>query len=271
MRDRARDILLVTAFLTLVIVPWDSFFKAGIDLAHMLSGPSYAHPLGTDNMGRDLVVRLSTAIRGGVLPLWAGVALASAGGALAGLFAILGAVRSRRVARAVVGLDTAMASMAAVPVGLVVFAWAAVQERAGLGPVIAALAALFWVRSYLTVRDLFRRDEQLGFWTAHAALGGTTLARLLRYGVAGGWRTELLAVLGFQLRVAVAAEASLSFLGFGVQEPQPSFGNMLSSHFDLYLKGHWSVLLVIVGGLALAALFPASLAALLGNAGRSGR
>jgi len=80
-----------------------------------------------------------------------------------------------------------------------------------------------------------------------------------------------MAVLGFQLRVAVAAEASLSFLGFGIQEPQPSFGNMLSSHFDLYLKGHWSVLLVIVGGLALAALFPASLAALLGNAGRSGR
>jgi ABC-type dipeptide/oligopeptide/nickel transport system permease subunit len=62
--------------------------------------------------------------------------------------------------------------------------------------------------------------------------------------------------LGFHLRTAVAIEASLSYLGFGIQEPSPSFGNMLAAHFDLYLKGQWYVLGILVLWLGVTAAFP---------------
>ena len=59
----------------------------------------------------------------------------------------------------------------------------------------------------------------------------------------------MLLILIFHMKMAVVIEASLSYLGFGVQEPQASFGNMLASHFELYLRGQWQIMLLIVDGL----------------------
>src|SRR5690606_6943936 len=129
-----------------------------------------------------------------------------------------------------------------VPVGVVAFAWAAVQERAGLTPVLVSLAVVFAVRTALQVQDLFRHDAFLGYWEAHASMGGRLFSRLMSYGISGRWKWGLLDTLAFHLKAGVAIEASLSYLGFGIQEPQPSFGNILSSHLDLFLSGNWFIL-----------------------------
>lgn len=57
-------------FLCLVLIPWGNFLSSDIDLKNTLSLPTFNHPLGTDNLGRDLVLRLSGAFLGVVLPLW---------------------------------------------------------------------------------------------------------------------------------------------------------------------------------------------------------
>ncbi len=260
-RKAAADLLVILAFLALALGPWARLYGERMDLAHMLAGPSAAHPLGTDNMGRDLLVRVAAAIREGVLPLWGGVLVGTAAGLALGVLALL--ARARRGARPFLrAVDLGAALLASVPVGLVAFGWAAWNERAGLTPVLGSLASLFAVRAYLEVRDLDRHDQNLGYWQAHAALGGTLFSRIWRYGVRGGWARPLVSMLGFNLRVAVAIEASLSYLGFGIQEPKASFGNLLSAHFDLYLKGHWQILLLIVAVLAITAAFPASAASL---------
>jgi peptide/nickel transport system permease protein len=252
---------IVAAFLLLALGPWARLFGERMDLAHMLADPSWQHPLGTDSMGRDLLVRVATAIREGVLPLWAGVLAGTAAGVLLGVGAVI--ARERRGFRPATRVfDVLAAVLAAVPVGLVAFGWAAVNERAGLMPVLVSLSTLFAIRAYLEVRNLDRHDQNLGYWQAHAALGGTKANRVWRYGVFGGWARPLATMLGFNLRVAVAIEASLSYLGFGIQEPKASFGNLLAAHFELYLKGHWQILLIIVAALALTAAFPASLVAL---------
>jgi ABC-type dipeptide/oligopeptide/nickel transport system permease subunit len=161
--------------------------------------------------------------------------------------------------RAVSALDAAMALACGLPVGVVAFAWAAFREEAGLVAVMASLAPLAGALAYLRLRDLARRDAALAYWEAHRAAGGSLADRVLRYGIAGAWRAPLLALLGFLLRVAVAVEAALSYLGFGVVEPQASFGNILAAHFELYLRGEWRVLAVVAAALALAAAFPSAL------------
>lgn len=254
------NVAVLVVFAALAILPWEAWLGGKINLAASLAPPSWGHPLGTDNMGRDLLVRIAAAVRGSVLPLWLGVVLGAAAGIAVACAAIVGErgrswLRGAAVARS---LDLSATVLAAVPIGLVVFAWAVWQEKAGIAPVLLALGALFAVRTYLETRDLYRRDAELAYWTAHRALGGALAARLWRYGLRAGWTSALLRTLAFHLRTAVAIEASLSYLGFGVQEPQASFGNMLASHFDLFLKGRFEVLLMLVLALLLVAAVPSA-------------
>lgn len=256
------DVLCVVAFLALVIFPWGDFLGRGMSLSSMLQPPSFVHPLGTDNLGRDLLVRCADAVRGAVLPLWFGVLVATLCGVALAILSIT--LESHRTwGYFSLWLQGFAAILASIPVGIAAFAWAVYSEKAGLGPVLFAVSVLFFVRAFLQSIDLYRHDKFLGYWEAHRAIGGSQLSRLLKYGLRYSWKWRLADGFGFHLRAAVAIEASLSYLGFGIQEPNASFGNMLASHFDAYLKGDFHSLVIIVLMLALTAAFPASLVAAL--------
>lgn len=224
------------------------------DLAKINQGISWAHPLGFDNLGRDLLIRVAAALRSAVLPLWGAVSLGAILGGLLGWLANL--CPSQRL---VSSLDAVMMAICSLPVGVVAFAWAALREQTGLFAVMASLAPLAGALFFLRIRDLMQRDEHLAFWQAHIATGGTRGDRLWRYGICGAWSGLLSQLLGFLLRVAVAVEAALSYLGFGVAEPQPSLGNILAAHFERYLRGDWRVLAIVALALALAATIPDAL------------
>ncbi len=256
--QRACSVLMVVAFALLLCVPWSIWFGARVNLADALALPSLRHPLGADSLGRDLLVRAAEAVLGAVLPLWLGVLVATLVGVLLGIGMIcLGTCRLWRPL--IASFDAVAVVLVSVPVCLTAFAWAALREHAGLMPVLISLTLVFTLRTYLQVRDLYRKDETLAYWTAHAALGGRLLFRLVSYGIVTSWRRTLATSLGFHLRTAVAIEASLSYLGFGIQEPSASFGNMLAAHFDLFLKGQWYVLVVLIGCLAATAALPRAL------------
>lgn len=256
--QRAWSALIVVVFALLLCVPWSTWLGTRVNLADALALPSQRHPLGTDSLGRDLVVRAAEAVLGAVLPLWLGVLVATIVGVVLGIGVIcLGTSRLWRPL--IASFDAVVVVVVSVPVCLTAFAWAALSEHAGLIPVLFSLAVVFMLRTYLQVRDLYRKDEALAYWTAHAALGGSLLFRLLGYGIQTGWRRTLAMSLGFHLRTAVAIEASLSYLGFGIQEPSASFGNMLAAHFDLFLKGQWYVLVVLIVCLAMTAALPTAL------------
>jgi ABC-type dipeptide/oligopeptide/nickel transport system permease subunit len=155
------------------------------------------------------------------------------------------------------------AALLAVPAGVFVFALAAWWEWTGRGLVMLVLGGLCLVRGALLIADLARRDRQLGWWKAHESMGGSWGARLWRYGIGGIWRGAIAELFVFHLKVALAVETALSYLQFGVQEPDPSFGNILASHFEMALHGQWRVLLTVLAGLLLVASLPASLVALL--------
>ena len=254
-RYLATDAIVVIAVLMLALPPWASFFSDKVDLAHMHSGSSWQHLLGTDNLGRDLLVRLSQSLAQAVLPLWSSVIVASTAGLFMAQVAL--ATATSRYSRYIFNTFGILAVAAAsVPMTVTTFAWAAWFEEAGLYSVILALSAIFTARAYLHTRDLARQSTNLAFWSAHEALGGRTGDRVWRYGISSAWTPELLLALGLNLRVAVAVEASLSYLGFGIQEPTASFGNILAAHFDEYLKGQWTVMAMTLAALALTAAAP---------------
>ncbi len=249
------DILVIASFLTLVIVPWNSFYDSKVSLLQQLTWPSSSHLLGTDNLGRDLLVRISDAVTYAVIPLWFGVSVLSfMGMLLAAIYLSYG--RKNIFFQTLV--DFVFSASAAVPVVILSFLLAVVFEVTHLWMVIASVGFILSIHSFLFIKGLYLKSEHLGYWHAHAACGGTSYARITKYGMLSHWLPDILGNLAFYLKVAITVEASLSYLGFGVQEPKPSFGNMLASHFDSYLRGHWFVLIIISFALLVSAYLPES-------------
>src|SRR5690606_1450756 len=146
-----------------------------------------AHPLGTDNLGRDLLVRGADAVRMAVLPMWSAVLVATLAGFVAATVLLcLDRIVALRYLRQ--SLRIGFAVCASIPVGIAAFGWSVLSEKAGLLPVMMAVSLLFFVRVFLQTLDLFSHDERLGYWEAHRALGGGIMRRILGYGLKGTWR-----------------------------------------------------------------------------------
>lgn len=222
-----------------------------IDLTHMLAPPSALHPLGTDSLGRDLLARIAAAVQETVLPLWTFSALATLGGILLGL-ALMHAPLPPFMART---LRVLMRLVAGFPAVVLVFGLS-IALGTGFWAVALGLCIFFALRAGEAVENLWIADKNLGFWVAHTALGGTPLGRVWRYGILGSWRDRLTQLLCFHLRIALIVEASLSYLGFGIQEPDSSFGNLISAHFNLLLRGDARVCLTIIAAFWICTVLP---------------
>jgi peptide/nickel transport system permease protein len=214
------SIVIAAAVLALVGPLVTRLDPAHQELALRLSGPSAAHPFGLDELGRDILARV---VAGARISLLVGLTVVSVSavvgtflGALAGYFGgILDDVISRVV-------DTLLAFP-----GLLL----AIALVAVLGPslrnVLFALAIIGWVSYARLVRGQVLRARELEYVQAARALGARTSRILWRHVVPTAIPAVVVqATLG--MAGAIIGEASLSFLGLGVQPPTPSWGTMLS-------------------------------------------
>lgn len=250
------DVLIISLFTGLAL--WGALGpEPAIDLARTLQTSSWTNPLGTDALGRDLLSRLGGVIINAVLPVWAAAAFGSLVGWFMAALAVLPISRAASGISIVVGFI--MLIVAAVPAGLLAFFGAVLAEQAGIGPILAAIAIVMMALAFVHLRNLHHESAQLGHWVAFSALGGGDRERLVNYGVFGDWQSSITDRLFFSLRAGIVIEASVSWLGYGIQEPAASFGNMIAAHFDQWLRGNFHVLIVIVAGLALVTLLPTSL------------
>jgi peptide/nickel transport system permease protein len=186
------------------------------DMANRYGLPSALHWLGTDNFGRDLWVRMALGARVSVTIAVASVGIAVVVGTLVGL------------ATGYFGGWVDLVVMRIVDVFLgfppIVLALAIV---AALGPgvtnLVASLAAVFWTEYARVVRSLTLAERELDYVTAARAIGASDLRIMVRQilpNVIGP--VIVLATLG--MGTAIIAESGLSFLGFGVEPPTPSWG-----------------------------------------------
>lgn len=192
-----------------------------IDLDRMLASPSAHHPLGTDELGRDTLARIVYAGRYSLLVAVTAVAVAALIGTLAGAAAGFfgGAVDA--------AVCAAIDLFLSVPVFLVLLAaGAAAGGRLWVIPVVIGAAS--WVETARVVRSLVQSARASAFVEAALAIGAGRMRLLVRHLLPGAMPAVIVAATtGFAQ--AMIAESALSFLGFGVQPPAPTWGNMLQN------------------------------------------
>lgn len=243
MTRRAGTFIVAVAALAAAVGPWFTGDPLALDLPDRLAGPTWEHPLGVDELGRDVLARLVAGARVSLLVGLAVVSMSAATGLAVG--AVAGYAGGW--VDEIVGRVTDV--LLAFPGILLAIALVAV-----LGPsltnVVLALTAIGWVSYARLVRGQVLKLRELEYVQAARALGARPLRVLVRHVVPATLpAVTVQATLG--MAGAIIAEASLSFLGLGVQPPTPSWGTMLDAgRSHLFDAPH----LTIVPGLAIALL-----------------
>ena len=202
-----------------------------IDVSHMLQGPSAAHWFGTDELGRDVLSRVILAARVSLLVGGVSVGISLLAGVLLGLLA--GYYRG--------ALDTVvmrcMDVLFAFPVLLLAVAIVAVLGP-GLSSAMIAIAVVYtpiFARitraSVLSVREAVYVRASVSAGASDPYIIGVHILP----NVAGPIIVQTSLSLGF----AILSEAALSFLGLGVQPPQPSWGRMLFDARGFVQQAWW--------------------------------
>ncbi len=191
------------------------------DLERRLDGPSRAHLLGLDELGRDILSRLLWGARVSMLVGFTVVGSAT----LIGL--VVGALAGTLGGRVDTLLMRLLDVFLAFPGILLAIALVAVLGPA-LSHVILALVAIGWVSTARLVRGQILQLKQQEFVLAARAAGVSTPRLVLRHLIPNVLPLVVVqASLG--LAGAILAEASLSFLGLGIQPPTPSWGAMINA------------------------------------------
>ncbi|HNU82539.1 MAG: ABC transporter permease [Acidobacteria bacterium] len=226
-RPWPRDVLLggilVGVFvLAALLAPWLApCDPAAQRLEQRLEGPSAAHPLGLDELGRDILSRL---LHGARVSLLVGLAVV----ALAGLF---GGAAGALAGWAGGAVDAALMRLAdvvlAFPGILLAIALVGVLGPA-LRHLVLALVAIGWVGYARLLRAQVLAWREREFVLAGRALGLPGWRLLVRH-LLPNVLPPFLVQLSLGMAGAILAEASLSFLGLGIQPPTPSWGAMINA------------------------------------------
>jgi len=196
------------------------------DFGAMMDAPSWAHPLGTDQFGRDLLSRI---IYGARTALIVGLSSALVGGVV-GL--ILGVGSAYFGGRTDLILQRVFDVLMAFPLIIMALAVVAIFGT-GVQNVIIAITIPLIPRCARVVRASALAIREVPYVDAARALGYGHTRIILFHMVPNVMAPFLIMVTAF-VGQAVLAEASLSYLGLGVQEPVPAWGLMLQGGAEEY-------------------------------------
>ncbi len=236
----AGSIILGLMVLAVLLAPLSPYDPEASDLPNKLQPPSLEHPFGTDQLGRDLLTRclyggrisMSVGFLVVVITLVIGVPV----GAVSGFF-------GGWIDNILMRITDAALSL---PALLVLILLSAILREVELPLLqrnnVMTIALVIGVLSWMTVARLVRASfltlREMEFITAAHCMGAQNMRIMVRHilpNAVGPIIVEATLEMGW----AIMEEAGLSFLGFGIQPPTPSWGNLLESAWEHMIKHPW--------------------------------
>ncbi len=223
--------LIVVALFAPRITPYDPTY---INIQDALAAPSPEHPLGTDSLGRDLFARIIYASRIALLIGFVAVGLA----AIIGVF--FGSVAGYFGGK----IDSIIMRFADVMLCFPAF-FLILAVIAVVGPSIFNIMVVIGLTSWMGMARLIRAEilslKTRDYISASRVLGASNFFIITKHLIPNGIGPVLISFI-FGVAGAVLTEAGLSFIGLGVQPPDPSWGNILMEGKAVMGVGWWVIL-----------------------------
>jgi peptide/nickel transport system permease protein len=232
-------VIIVVVFLTSVFAPWVApRDPLAVDLARRLQPPvwmdrgTWAYPLGTDEMGRDILSRL---IYGSRISTAVGLSAVTISASIGVLLGLLSGFYGGLTERLILWLADVQIAF---PFYLLVISIVAVVGT-GFGSIIVVFGVAGWVIYARLVRSIVLSLRSREFVEAAHALGGSSLRVVVRH-VLPNVLTPVIILATLRVASVIVWESGLSFLGLSVPPPTPTWGRMLSDGRN-YLANAWWV------------------------------
>ena len=234
------SVVLMIIFICIVFAFASPYDPEKSDIANRYQPPSLAHPFGTDGLGRDLLTRV---LFGGRISLFVGVmvmiitlVIGVPVGAIAGYF---GGWIDNLLMRII-------DSVLSMPSLLVLILLSAILRNTDLPFVesnnVMTIAVVMGILSWPTVarlvRAVFLTFREMEYVTAAQALGASDLGIMVGEILPNGFG-PIIVEATLEVGYAIMEESGLSFLGFGIMPPTPSWGNLLNSAQGHLIEYPW--------------------------------
>jgi peptide/nickel transport system permease protein len=221
-------LLITISILAPFLAPYD---PTSIDVHHVLSPPSEKHPLGTDELGRDLLSRIMwgsrVSLKVGFVAVGISVLIGIIIGAVAGFYGgMIDAILMRFV-------DI----MLAFPTFFLILAVISILEQ-NIFTIMVVIGITSWMDVARLVRAEFLSLKEKDFVSAARAVGASDKMLIFKHILPNALSPVFVAAT-FGVAGAILIESGLSFLGLGVQPPDPSWGNILTAGKDNIEVAWW--------------------------------
>lgn len=229
--------LIAAAPLTARYVPTD------INLRARFQPPSWEHWMGTDELGRDMWARViyggRISLTVGLLAMGIAVALGAAIGLAAGFY-------GGWVDNILMRLTDVFLSLPRLLVLILLTTYLRAADIPGLqpgtfGPIAFVIGLLSWMSVARLVRASTLEMKERDFIAATRALGGSDW-RIMLVHILPNVASPIIVAATLGLAGAIISESGLSYLGFGVQPPTPTWGNMLRNAQSQMLIAPWTAI-----------------------------
>ena len=216
-----------------------------VDLLNRFGPPSPEHPLGTDELGRDVLLRL---LEGGRVSLFVGIAAALAAAFIGTAIGLVAGWRGGLVDAVLMRLTDSVIALPLLPLLIVLAALdlrklgapegIAGSDAVSLYRIVALIALVGWTTVARLVRGAALSLRARDFVRAAEALGAGA-PRIVLVHVLPNVASPITVATTLSVGAAILLESALSFLGLGIQPPLPSWGNMLTNAQDLVTSAPW--------------------------------
>lgn len=219
------------ALCALSSVVWTPYDTGSLDIAGRFQSPSPAHILGTDHLGRDV---LSMLMQGAQISIFVAFLSISIAVLIGGALGLIAAAYGDPVDAAIMRLNDVAFAFPAVILAILISA----AFGPGASVVIVAIAVF-----NIPVFARITRAAALPLWkkgyVLHAQTAGKSRLHISLEHILPNLAYLLIAQGAIQFSLAILAEAGLSYIGLGVQPPQPSWGRMLAESQTFMATAPW--------------------------------